>query len=81
MKGFHELSLVALSFLAYAVSAEEAQQVLGDAKPSESDVHVLTTDTFSAFIKERPHVLAKCKPSLPSTFSHNMQWAYKSLSN
>jgi protein disulfide-isomerase A1 len=54
MKGFKELSAVALSLLAYTVSAEEAA-----ADEAPSDVHVLKTDTFESFVKENPLVLAE----------------------
>ncbi|KAA8909482.1 thioredoxin-like domain-containing protein [Sphaerosporella brunnea] len=51
MKGFKELSAVALSLLACTVSAEDAEKA--------SDVHVLKKDTFEAFVKENPLVLAE----------------------
>jgi hypothetical protein len=57
MKGFKELSAVALSLLAATVFAEEA----ADAQPEvPSDVKVLTTDTFEPYLKENPLVLAEC---------------------
>lgn len=55
MKGFKELSAVALSLLAATVFAEEAAE--GADVPS--DVKVLTTDTFEPFVKENPLVLAE----------------------
>jgi protein disulfide-isomerase A1 len=55
MKGFKELSAVALSLLAFTVSAEDAA-----AAEAPSDVHVLKTDTFESFVKENPLVLAEC---------------------
>ena len=58
MKGFKELSAVALSLLAYTVSAEEAAAEAAAEAPS--DVHVLKTDTFESFVKEHPLVLAEC---------------------
>ncbi|KAI5846814.1 disulfide-isomerase [Tricharina praecox] len=57
MKGFKELSAVALSLLAYTVSAEEAAAAAVDEVPS--NVHVLKTDTFEPFVKENPLVLAE----------------------
>jgi protein disulfide-isomerase A1 len=56
MKGFKELSAVALSLLAYTVSAEDVAE-------APSDVHVLKTDTFDSFVKENPLVLAECSLS------------------
>jgi hypothetical protein len=58
MKGFKELSAVALSLLAFTVSAEDVAE-------TPSDVHVLKTDTFEPFVKENPLVLAECP------FSHS----------
>lgn len=60
MKGFKELSAVALSLLAYTVSAEEAAPA---AEEVATDVHVLKTDTFGPFVKEHPLVLAECELS------------------
>jgi hypothetical protein len=59
MKGFKELSAVALSLLAFTVSAEEAAAAAAEEVPS--DVHVLKTDTFEPFVKENPLVLAECE--------------------
>jgi len=50
MKGFSELSVAALTLLG-AVYAEDAE--------APSDVHVLTTDTFDAFIEANPLALAE----------------------
>jgi protein disulfide-isomerase A1 len=61
MKGFKELSAVALSLLAYTASAEEAApEAAPEAPEAPSDVHVLKTDTFDSFVKEHPLVLAEC---------------------
>lgn len=62
MKGFKELSAVALSLLAATVFAEDAA-----AEEKASDVKVLTTESFEPFLKENPLVLAECKlrPELP----------------
>lgn len=58
MKGFKELSAIALSLLAVAANAEEAS-----ADAVVSDVHALKTEEFEPFIKEHPLVLAECSSS------------------
>ncbi|KAI5776657.1 protein disulfide-isomerase [Geopyxis carbonaria] len=52
MKGFKELSAVALSLLAATVYAE-------DSASTPSDVHALKNDNFDSFIAENPLVLAE----------------------
>lgn len=65
MKGFAELSAVALSLLAATVFAEEVAPDAEAAAEVPSDVKVLTTDTFAPFLKENPLVLAECKEAPP----------------
>lgn len=64
MKGFKELSAVALSLLACTVYAHEGghdePEAEAEAVIANSDVHILKTDTFDAFVKENPLVLAEC---------------------
>jgi len=54
MKGFKELSAIALSLLAVSAHAEEAA-----ADAVVSDVHALKTDNFEDFVNENPLVLAE----------------------
>lgn len=63
MKGFKELSAVALSLLACTVYAHEGghgEDAEAEVPVVDSKVHVLTTDSFESFVKENPLVLAEC---------------------
>jgi hypothetical protein len=71
MKGFKELSAVAISLLAASASAEDADAAAAPDAPS--DVHVLGTDTFESFVKDHPLVLAECKLLNPFFFVENNQ--------
>lgn len=73
MKGFKELSLVALSLVAHTVSSEKVQDhtdhgtqggqtPIGDTMKDAiktSDVHILSEANFTSFITDHPHVLAE----------------------